>query len=199
MKSREWRALLSMVGVVTLCATYLAVAAEPPMVPAGDNAATAAAPMPRLSLAAARERAQLLHTIYSTSLDVIHERYFHGERASVPARALEDVFRSVERETQIQARWISASFAPMSLGHEPKTGFEQSAARKLAKSEKFVETIEDGFYRRAGSISLSGGCVSCHGGVFAAQSTTPKFAGLIISIPVEAGATLAPQEVTSVK
>ncbi|MFM9115633.1 MAG: hypothetical protein ACKOU6_05670, partial [Planctomycetota bacterium] len=97
---RHWQGLLSIVGLITLGVTYLAVGAEPHPDASGSDAATAVDSSPRLSLAAARERAQLLHTIYSTSLAVIHERYFHGERASVPARALEDVFRGVERETR---------------------------------------------------------------------------------------------------
>lgn len=145
---------------------------------------------PPLSLSAARERTALLHDVYSATLDVVHDRYFHGDRAVIPARALEDVFKEIERKNHTQARWISASFAPMSITHEPKTEFEKQAARRLAKGEEFVETIEDGFYRRAGQISLSGGCVSCHGGLFAASSPSAKFAGLILSVPVDPQAKL---------
>jgi hypothetical protein len=123
---------------------------------------------------------------------LLHESVEHVQETH-SLSGVGDVFRGVERETHVQARWISASFAPMSLGHEPRTDFEKEAARKIAKREKKVETIEEGYYRRAGSISLHGGCVSCHGGAFANQSTSPKFAGLIISIPVEASAQLESQ------
>jgi hypothetical protein len=46
---------------------------------------------------AAREQAKLLQEVFATTLDVIHERYFHGDRAAVPARAMEDVFHQLQR------------------------------------------------------------------------------------------------------
>jgi len=141
--------------------------------------------IPRVSLEVARDRARLMHEMYSATLDTMHHRYFHGDRAMVPARALKDVFKEMERQNNTQARWISASLNPMSLDNEPKTDFERKAAKEIAKGEDVVETIEEGYYRRAGSISLSGGCVSCHAGFFRATPATAKFAGLIISIPVE--------------
>ncbi|MGE0755942.1 MAG: DUF3365 domain-containing protein [Pirellulaceae bacterium] len=153
--------------------------------------------IPRLSLEAARDRARLMHDIYAATLDAIHHRYFHGDRAVVPARAMEDVFRDMEWRTNTKSRWIGASFAPMSITHEPKTDFEKVAAHKIARGEEAVETIEEGYYRRAGSISLNQGCVSCHGGLFAANSTTPKFAGLIISIPVDKQARLEADDASS--
>ncbi|MDP1798983.1 MAG: DUF3365 domain-containing protein [Planctomycetaceae bacterium] len=140
----------------------------------------------RHSLEEARNRAELMHDIYLATLDSMHRRYFHGERAIVPARVMEDIFSRIEKQHQLQARWISASLSPMSINHEPKTPFEKQAAQKIAKGDEVVETIEDGYYRRAGSVALSGGCVSCHAGLFATTSTTPKFAGLILSIPVTA-------------
>lgn len=147
-------------------------------------------PITRFSAETARDRAGLMHDIYLAALQSMHHRYFHGDRAMVPARAMEDVFSRIEKQHQLQSRWISASLSPMSLNHEPKTPFEKQAAQKIAKGEEVVETIEDGYYRRAGSVALSGGCISCHAGLFANASTTPKFAGLIISIPVHADAQL---------
>lgn len=147
---------------------------------------------PRLSLPAARERALLMHDVYAATLDTIHHRYFRREQPVVPARAMEDVFAEMARKHRIQARWISASFSPLGIDHEPQTEFEKQAARKLAAGEAQVEMIEQGQYRRAGSIPLSGGCVTCHAGVFNSQSASAKFAGLIISIPVETGAKLPP-------
>jgi hypothetical protein len=155
----------------------------------------AAAEPAKYSLKEARERALLMHEIYVATLEAMHSRYFHGDRAVVPARAMEDVFRDIEHRTGTQARWISASFTPMSITHEPKTDFEKEAARRLAKGEDGVEMVEAGFYRRAGAIELRGGCVSCHSGLFASTSTARKFAGLVISIPVEATTALTPPSV----
>ena len=163
-----------------------------PATPAGDDSATQQVETPRVSAQTARDRAQLLHDMYSATLDTMHHRYFHDDRAVVPARAMQDVFEELQRQHHIQARWISASFSPMSIDHEPKTAFEKQAARKLAKGEIVVETLEDGFYRRAGSIALTSGCVSCHNGLFASTSPTPKFAGLVISIPVLPNSVLEP-------
>ena len=152
--------------------------------------------IPRVSLKAARERAELMYEIYSATLDTMHHRYFHGERAVVPARAMKDVFKEMEQKNHSQARWISASLNPMSLDHEPKTDFEKLAAKKIAKGEEVVETIEEGYYRRAGGISLAGGCINCHAGFFRNTSPSAKFAGLIISIPVEEGAKLEDTKAT---
>jgi len=170
--------------------------------PAGDGsaadapaAAAAAAPpeaivAARLPLEQARDRAGLLHDVYLASLTAMHDRYFHGDRAIVPARAMQDVFAEMERKTGTQARWIGASFKPMNIDHEPKTEFETAAAKRLAKGEPVVETIESGWYRRAGGVSLGGGCLSCHSGFFAQTSPAPKFAGLVISVPVTVDARL---------
>lgn len=133
-----------------------------------------------------------MHDVYSSTLDAIHHRYFRREQPIVPARAMEDVFDEIARKHHIEARWISASFSPLGIDHEPQTEFEKLAARKLAAGEKQVEIIEQGKYRRAGSIPLSGGCVTCHAGTFSNRSTSPKFAGLIISLPVDKTAKLPP-------
>jgi hypothetical protein len=148
--------------------------------------------IPRVSLEVARDRAQLTHDIYAASLDAMHHRYFRGDRTTVPARAMVDVFTEIQRKHNIEARWISASFSPMSIDHAPETDFEKQAARQLAKGDEAVETVEGGFYRRAGSIPLNGGCITCHHGLFAAASPGKKFAGLVISIPVEPETTLPP-------
>lgn len=138
----------------------------------------------RVSIALARDRAKLMHDIYSATLDVMHERYFHGDRAMVPARAMEDIFSQIEQKSNTQARWISVNLKAMSVDHEPNSVFEKQAARELARGKTEVESIADGYYRRAGAIPLTSGCISCHGGFFKAPSKKPKFAGLVISIPV---------------
>lgn len=155
-----------------------------------ENTDRTSPPMKSVSLETARDRAGLMHDIYLAALQSMHHRYFHGDRATVPARAMEDVFSRIEKQHQLQSRWISASLSPMSINHEPKTPFEKRAAEKIARGEELVETIEDGYYRRAGSVALTGGCISCHAGMFTSTSTSPKFAGLIISVPVTPDAQL---------
>ncbi len=148
--------------------------------------------IPRVSLEEARERAELMHLLYNSTLETLHDRYFHGDRAMVPARAMTDVFRDMERKTHTQARWISASLKPMSIDHKPSTNFEKRAAMEISKGEPMFETVEDGYYRRAGSISLNHGCIGCHAGL-SNTSTSRKFAGLIISVPVNEDVKLNPK------
>lgn len=146
----------------------------------------------RVSLAVARDRAILMHRIYTSTLDVMHHRYFHVDRSIVPARAMEDVFSDLERETGSKANWISVNLKAMSLNHEPASEFEKQAAREIAAGRDEIEVVEDGFYRRATPIPLHGGCVSCHAGFSPQQSKKQKFAGLVISIPVTAQAVVHP-------
>ena len=136
------------------------------------------------SLAVVRDRAKLMHTIYASTLEVMHHRYFHADRAVIPARAMEDVFSDIDRQTGTKANWISVNLRAMSLNHEPETSFEKKAAKKLAAGDDDVEIVEDGFFRRATPIPLHGGCISCHAGFSPQQSKKPKFAGLVISIPI---------------
>ena len=132
----------------------------------------------------ARDRAQVMHDVYAATLDVLHHRYFHRDRAIIPARAMQDIFDEIERQSKTEARWISASLKPMSVDHEPTSDFEKRAAKEIAAGTEQLEVVEDGYYRRAGAIPLSDGCVGCHGGFFKPQSKTPKFAGLVISVPI---------------
>lgn len=142
--------------------------------------------IPRVSRAVARDRAKLMHTIYLATLEVMHDRYFHADRAIVPARAMEDVFAQIDDQTGAKANWISVNLKAMSINHEPKTDFERQAAREIAAGKSEVEEIDGGIYRRATAIPMAGGCISCHGGLFKQQTRTEKFAGLVITIPVAA-------------
>ena len=50
---------------------------------------------------------------------------------------------------------------------------------------EFYEKVDNGSYRRAGSIALGGSCISCHTSAsFGPPSSKPKYAGLVISVPV---------------
>ncbi|QDV70111.1 hypothetical protein Poly24_38300 [Rosistilla carotiformis] len=138
----------------------------------------------RMPVAEARQRARLMHDIYGATLDVMHHRYFHGGRAIVPARAMEDIFEEIQRDSHTEARWISVNLKPMSIHHKPKTKFEQHAADEIANGKPAVDIVEDGYYRRATAIPMSGGCIGCHDGFFKKPTKEAKFTGLVISIPV---------------
>lgn len=139
----------------------------------------------RVSVAEARERARLIHQIYAASLNAIHHYYFRSERPTLPARALEDVFAEIDEQSKIKTRWIAVNTPAMSVSHEPKSDFEKMAAAQLAAGKSDYDRVEDGYYRRAGAIPLGAGCVSCHTRFSLAPAKTPRFAGLVISIPVK--------------
>lgn len=141
--------------------------------------------LPALTIEAARDRARLLHDIYATTLDVMHEHYFRRDGPVLPARAMEDVFSEMTRLSGIYANWISVNTQPMSIQHEPKTAFEKQAASELSAGKKEFEHIGKGIYRRAAPIPLRSSCVSCHTKMFSEAPKTPRFAGLVISIPLQ--------------
>ncbi|MCC7423465.1 MAG: DUF3365 domain-containing protein [Planctomycetaceae bacterium] len=140
----------------------------------------------RIAVDTARDRAAQMHRLMVTTLHVMHDHYFHGDRArtTIPARALQDVFAEFGRESHVDARWISVNTKAMSIDHEPADDFEKQAAIELASGKESFERIENGSYRRAGAILLGGGCVSCHTTSFAPPTKIPRYAGLVISIPV---------------
>ena len=107
-----------------------------------------------MSVEAARDRAKLAHSLYSSTLDVLHREYFHGDRATVPARAMEDVFARMARLENLQARWIVVNAEAMNIDHKPRDDFEKQAARVIAAGERDHEQVKDGVYRRAAGISL---------------------------------------------
>ena len=143
-----------------------------------------AGPQHRVSPEVAEDRAKLMHKIYAATLDVMHDRYFHGDRAIVPARAMEDVFSEMQRQSEVQARWIAVNLKPMSLDHEAESDFEKRAKKEIAGGKKEVDVVEGGFYRRAEAIPLTSNCISCHAGLFRTAPKKPRFAALVISIPV---------------
>lgn len=139
----------------------------------------------RVPVAVARERVELMHSIYAATLEVLHHRYFHDSRATVPARAMEDVFAEIARQSKVEANWISVNTRAMSLSHEPKTEFEKAAAKEIADGKEEFAQVEGGYYRHAGAIPLASSCVNCHAGFFKAPPKSPRFAALVISVPVK--------------
>ncbi len=118
------------------------------------------------TLEVAKERAKVMTEVHLATLEVIHDRYFHGERAMVPARAMEEVFDKLRKQNGVESRWIAVNLKPMSITHEPKTEFEKKAARELEKGKAYWEEVEDGVYRRATPVPLTSICVNCHAGFF---------------------------------
>jgi uncharacterized protein DUF3365 len=141
-------------------------------------------PSDRVSVTAARERAKLMHDIYDVTLDVMHRHFLRLEQSVLPARAMEDVFAEMAKQTSAQARWISVNTEALSIQHEPETEFEKQAAKEIAAGKADFELVENGYYQRVGRISLGSECVSCHTNQFSSPATFPKFAGLVIRIPV---------------
>jgi len=137
-----------------------------------------------VSVTAARQQAKLMHNIYASTLDTMHHHFFRRDRAVLPARALEDVFADMEKLSKVKAKWISVNTKAMSVDHEPKSEFEKKAAEAIAAGKEEFERVEDGYYHRAGAIPLGSGCISCHTGFFSKAPNTPRFAGLVISVPV---------------
>ena len=138
----------------------------------------------RVSIQDARHRATLLQQVYLSTQDVLHRRYFHGGKTTVPARAMEEVFADIEQQTGSKANWISVTLEPMSIDHQPKSKFEKRASAALKSGKESFESLEDGYYRRAVSVPLSGGCIHCHAGLVSRPPAKPV-AGLVVSIPVE--------------
>lgn len=182
---QRWKiGLVAAVGGLCVSCCGISLCADP----SPDNAAEAAGELTKadapVSLATARDRAKLMHTIYASTLETMHHHYFHTNKSIVPARAMEDIFADLARQSKTTARWIAVSTKAMSLDHEPASEFEKHAAAEIKAGKSSVERIEQGTYRRAGAIPLDSGCVSCHTGGFAPPSSIPKFAALVISMPV---------------
>lgn len=183
--------VLSGLFFVVLVSITVAMFAEPPVSETETQTKESAEPtekgkeIPRVSVDEARKRAKLAHSIYSSTLDVIHHRYFRNDRSAIPARTMEDIFKDVASDENLQARWISVNTKAMSIDHEPEDEFEKAAAKAIASGKDNYESVVDGNYRRAGAISLMNrGCLGCHLG-FGASTEIDRFAGLVITIPVK--------------
>ena len=179
--------LCVLASVAAALAGTLALNAGPPAPPgAGPKAAEARTPaVERVTEAEARARAKLMYEIYSNTLVVTHHYFHRHEGKTLPARAMEDIFEQIEKDSGIQARWIAVNTPAMSVDHEPASAFEKKAAAEIAAGKTEYEKVDDGYYRRAGVIPLGAGCVGCHTKVFREPAKTPRFAGLVISIPVK--------------
>jgi len=145
---------------------------------AGGLKSLAAKPLP---LGQARQRAQLLHDIYESTLLTMHRHYFEPDKQRViPSRALEDVFYTGQRRWGVTARWLAVSAQAMNIDHKAKTAFEKAAVRALATGKKRHEEVRNGTYRMAAPIVLFANCIGCH----TTRRRNPV-AGLVLSLPVK--------------
>jgi hypothetical protein len=148
---------------------------------AAANTAHADAPT---TVAEARGRARVLHETLHGALQVMHRDFFEEDDATtIPSRSLEDVFKELAREYQIELRWIAVNTDAMSVDHKPRTDFEKDAAQALASGKAEYEATENNVYRHAGPIRLASQCLKCH--VPNRKSTADRTAGLVISIPLK--------------
>lgn len=149
----------------------------------GKPAVTSASPPPEL-IAAARDRAKLLHEVYSATLDVMHHRYFRRDGPVLPAKAMEDIFEEMGVRSGTMANWIAVNTKAMSINHEPTTAFEKLAAAEISAGKESIERVTRHVYQRATMIPLKANCVGCHTKMFSEEPKTPRFAGLVISVPL---------------
>ncbi|QDT97260.1 c-type heme family protein [Gimesia aquarii] len=163
------------------------VSVKPKSVDPGRKTETQKASKKRLvSVEVARERAKLTHSIYATTLEAMHHHYFFHDRANVPARVMEDMFEDIARQENIKAKWIAVNAKAMSIDHEPESAFEKQAVKEISSGKPTYERVEKGVYRSAFAVSLmNNGCLGCHLGFGANENKKPRFAGLVISIPVK--------------
>lgn len=139
----------------------------------------------RVPGAVARDRAELMHDLFADTLDVVHRRYFRREGAVLPSRALEDVFAQMEKRSGVKARWIAVNTPAMSINHEPESAFEKKAVEELSAGKDKYSRVEKGYYLEARPIPLGAGCIGCHTKQAPITDKKPRFAGLVIAVPVK--------------
>jgi hypothetical protein len=171
----------ALTGVLALFCCPLPLNAEPP----AKGEKTDPAEKHRVTVAVAQDRAELMHTLFADTLDVVHHRYFRREGPVLPARALEDVFTRLEKRSNVKARWIAVNTPGMSVNHEPESAFEKKAAEELAAGKDKYSRVEKGYYLEARPIPLGAGCIGCHTKLSPITDKKPRFAGLVIAIPVK--------------
>ena len=182
MRSKSWTILGAVATVSVSAAALIADSSE--AAPASSDGDSSAAGAP-LTIEEARGRARLLHVTYEATLHTIHRRYFdEDERHPTPARSLEEVFKEVDAATGTSTRWIAVNTPAMNVDHEPRDDFEKQAVATLASGELEFERVENGFYRRAGSVELVASCLKCYVSGLTKQIKTKRTAGFVVSLPV---------------
>jgi Protein of unknown function (DUF3365) len=187
MNTRSTGKLCVMAGAAIVLCFAVGLSAVSPVVATGEpneNKKAAVGQPEGVTVAEARERTKLMHNIYAATLDAMHHHFFRRDRSVLPARAMEDVFAEMDKQSNIKAGWISVNTKAMSVHHEPKNEFEKNAAKAIAAGKGEFELVENRFYHRAAAIPLGNECISCHTGFFSKTPQTQRFAGLVISVPI---------------
>ena len=158
---------------------------EPPAA-SPDDVNGEARPIERVGVAEARRQTRLLSETYEATLLIIHRRYFdRDDKELIPARALEEVFRSTDEGSGRATRWVAVNTPPMNVDHAARAGFEQRAAEELAAGAESFEAVEEGVYRRAIPVALTASCLRCHEPGLTKQITKRRVAAVVFEIPVE--------------
>ena len=174
---------LAAVGIVSLA---LALHADDSGTAADVEKANEPSTGPSLTVDEARNQARLLQTTYEATLHVMHRHYFDAdEKDTIPAKALEDVFKLADEGTGRSTRWIAVSTPAMNVDNKPQEGFEEAAAEALRSGEKEYESLEGSIYHRAGAIKLFASCLRCHESGLTKQITKDRVAGFVMSIPIQ--------------
>jgi hypothetical protein len=174
--------LLLVLGIIcAFAAVPLAMRAAPP---SNSTEPQVEAQETRVSVAAARQQAEVLHETLHATLQIVHHQYYReDEGLAIPAATLRKVFDEVARRRKVEIRWLAVNAEAMNIEHSPRDAFERDAVAALAAGKEAHETVADGIYRRAGAITLTSDCLKCH--LPNRTSTEDRAAGLLISIPVE--------------
>lgn len=136
--------------------------------------------------AEARGRARLLNETIHGALQVMHRDFFGGdEDLNLPSQSLKDVFKELERQFNVQVRWLGVN-ATKSADHNPRDEFERQAAKALIKGDREYAAIEGDLYRHVGVIKIQNECLKCH--VPFRTTLEDRVAGLAISVPMKPAA-----------
>lgn len=139
----------------------------------------------RITVDEARARVKLLESVYLSTLQNMHRRYFDGnERAPVPSKVMEEVFRRVDYDNGTKSRWIAVNTPAMHPDHEPKDQLTKAIAKHLKSNLNRFERISDERFISGRSITLFASCQKCHVSALTQQNGGRKVAGLVIELPL---------------
>jgi hypothetical protein len=179
MKPVTWLLLAWLAIVVGAAWLALPTTAAPPPEPVAEPAAA----LPTVD--EARQQAQLLHETMHATLQVVHHEYYReDEGLTIPAATLKKVFAELGSSRKVGLRWLVVDAQAMNVDHVAQDDFERAAVQALAAGKESHEQAAEGVYRHAGPITLTSDCLKCH--LPNRNSTKPRTAGLIITIPVAA-------------
>ncbi len=100
-------------------------------------------PQKRPTVIEARGQARVVHATVHALLQSVHHRYYReDEGLPLPAAVFRDVFREIEKEQNVQLRWLAVEGAAMNTDHLPRDAFEKEAVKSLLSGRNEVEQVE---------------------------------------------------------